>query len=462
MKRLLIFTIICTAISTAFAQTNNDSTVILENKANEKPMPKKAANGIHSFVGKDNVNLADSAQMYGTLLNNTPFENEFKFSPKFAIVGLDGQFFFSTGARMKFTASYDWNNPIKHPTELLPSKLSQALPGNEHLFQMSAGGSSIYFNIIGFPNSQNQVGLFINLGLDAENNNSYRLKAKNIYMRYRGILCGYNKSMYHDPEAEPYSIHDGEVASGDHSSVQINYQRAIGKRFSFGVGIELPSTSYTLPIYEGTTKDQVVAAMKNEYQRGPDFPRYINCSWGDKGHIRLSTVIRNITSYGIKSHTYVTGYGLKLSGHVQFKPFTIYGKVHGGRAIANYMTSDDGIGLDIVPSEELIVVPGEVYNGLKPTYSLGFIGGVQCNFSRKVFASANYSYIRNYIDPYTCAATQDYKDCLRHAQHLAVNVVWKISSLFNAGIEYAYATRTLESLNSVGCNSIAAIFLMTF
>mgnify|MGYP004446087629 FL=1 len=172
MKRLLIFTIICTAISTAFAQTNNDSTVILENKVNEKPMPKKAANGIHSFVGKDNVNLADSAQMYGTLLNNTPFENEFKFSPKFAIVGLDGQFFFSTGARMKFTASYDWNNPIKHPTELLPSKLSQALPGNEHLFQMSAGGSSIYFNIIGFPNSQNQVGLFINLGLDAENNNS--------------------------------------------------------------------------------------------------------------------------------------------------------------------------------------------------------------------------------------------------------------------------------------------------
>ena len=109
------------------------------------------------FVGKDKISLADSAKMYKTLLANSPFNQEFKYEPHFAIVGFKDQFYFSSGVRLRFTAALDWGNPVNNATGMGVDQLEPARNANKQLFQMSAGSSQIYFNIVGFPNTQNKV-----------------------------------------------------------------------------------------------------------------------------------------------------------------------------------------------------------------------------------------------------------------------------------------------------------------
>ena len=421
----------------------------LTTKAQESP--------IQVITNKEAINLADSAKMYKTLLQNTPIEPEFMYEPHFAIVGFNNKFYFSTGARLRFTACFDWGNPVDNPTEMGVDKIEKADEGNESRFQMSAGSSQIYFNIIGFPNTQNQVGLFVSLSLDANGNNSYHLKAGQVYMRYRNIQCGYATSLYNDRAAHTYSINNSRpCASGAHNSVQINYQRAFTKHLSFGVGLEIPNVSYTqyLPL-EILEEDKKV----NSYQKIPDVPLYLNYTFKGNDHIRLSAVLRNITY-----HNYITmktqhalGWGLKLTGSYTAGPFDLYATVQGGRAIANYIAGNYNKSLDLVPCKDYYS-----YGELSATLSLGYIAGIQYNFSPKVFASGIFSMLHNFIPRYQAAKNSSFEDQQKRALTVNANVVWRISDLFSAGVEYVFAQKINENNYSLSNNRVFGMFMMNF
>ena len=413
--------------------------------------------GVKVYVGKDKVSLADSARMYKVLLDNTPTEPQFMLEPRFAVLGLDGKFYFSIGSRLRFTASYDWGCPVSCPIGMSISKLVPAVLDNKDLFQMSAGTSNIYFNIVGFPHSSNQIGLFISLGLDAESNNTYRVKVSQIYMCYRNFQCGYAKSLYNDPVASAYTIDDnGPCSSGTIKSVLINYQRAFGKHFSFGAGVEIPRVSFTQSIPEGMKIEDVKTAVTMVHQRMPDFPLYVQWRWEKVGHLRLSAVLRNITFYNYMTakRTDVTGYGIKLTGTAKVGSWTFNGMIQGGSAIANYVNDNAGAGLDLVPCDE---------DGLlKPTKSIGAVASVQYNFTPKIFATAMYSYLQNDIPKYTCAATTSYNVHAKRGHSATVNLIWKISDLFSTGIEYVHAAKTNDLYGTLHNNRMYGMFMMNF
>ncbi|MCF0192450.1 MAG: hypothetical protein HUK05_03340, partial [Prevotella sp.] len=381
---------------------------------------------------KEEINLADSAEMYKTLLQNTPIETEFMYEPHFAIVGHNKNFYFSTGARLRFTTSFDWGNPVEHPNNMEVSRLEKADDGDESLFQMAAGTSQIYFNIIGFPHTQNQVGLFISLDLDANGNNSYHLKAGQIYMRYRNLQCGYAKSMYCDRNAQVFCINSARpCASNDHNSVQINYQRALTKNLSCGVGIEIPDVSYSQYIpCKAVNKQSGEDELVDAYQKKPDVPLYLNYTFGNSGHVRLSGVLRNISyhNYISQKTEYHLGWGLKLSGNYNTGAFEFYGTAQGGKGIANYITGNHGKGLDLVPDGDY-----ETNGKLSATGTFGCIGAVKYNITPKVFTTGVFSTLRNYTSSFQNTKSVSFDNRMRSALTVNANIVWRLSDIFSTG-----------------------------
>ena len=402
------------------------------------------------------VNIADSVQMYQTFLDNAPVEPEFMMVPRFAIVDTKGHFYFSTGARLNFMASFDWGNPITNPTDAGSDLLMPATPGNTRLFQMSAGESLLYFNIIGFPNTKNQIGLFVSLGMDKDSDNSYRIFANQVYMRYRGFQCGYATSLYNDRGADAYTIDGhGPCASGAHKAVQINYQHNIDN-WGFGVGVELPQVSYTQMLLDSTI--DVPSKTAKTFQRIPDVPLYASYTWENSSHIRLSAVFRDITYYNVvkEANNHVLGWGVKLSGSVHLGPVQIFAMTQGGHAISNYMKDNRNTGIDLVPGK------GESPDYLERTYSYGGVLGVQVDLTSAVFMTGSCSYMQNEVPEYEVPATINYQDHVRGALNASANVVWRISRIFSTGVEYVHVRNQKISGDKLYDNRVYAMFMMNF
>lgn len=410
---------------------------------------------IKTMFGGGDINLNDSIEAYRTLMDNIPVDPDFLYEPRFAIVGKDGAFYFSVGANLKFTTSYDWGNPVDDPGGLRVSAITKARPGDDQAFQMTAQSSNLYFNIVGFPSSANRVGFFVSFAMDGEPGNTYKLHSGHVYMRFRNFTFGYTSSMYNDKSADPYTIDGhGPCASGSHDNIQINYQRYLSRNIRVGASLELPKVSYTS--YIPANKDESFDSSPIR-QRVPDFPMYITYAIDNDRHIRLSTVLRSVTyrDYVAGQNRNLFGWGVKFTGSGRRGPLVYYLMAQTGKGIQSYLQDNQDLCLDLVPDDNR---PGR----LKKPFSWGGIVGLQYNFTDKLFASAVYSYMRNYVDRYTGNATNDYCDLFKYGNYALGNLIWQVSPLFRVGVEYVYGQKAVFSGTKLSNNRVYAMLMMSF
>lgn len=417
--------------------------------------PNRQGNGKLRYVMGDNVNISDSVNAYKLLFENIPLDKDFINDPIFAIVGKNRSFYFSVGANLKFTSCFDWGNPSNDPSGMSVSAITKAPPGDKSLYQMTAQGSNIYFNIIGFPSSANQIGLFISLAMDQDPGNSYKVHANNVYLRYHHFMFGYTSSLYNDKAADPYTIDGhGPIASGSHDNIQINYQRYLSSKIRIGAGIEAPKNDYSAYIPDNPGEDVSDPKLR---QRLPDVPLYVAYMFRTNSHVRLSTVLRCLTyrDHLAKENHSLFGGGLKLTGAIPVGPLVLYGMAQGGKGISSYLQENKDFGLDMVPDMNR---PGR----LVEPWSWGCIAGVQYNWRPNLFTTVVYSYLRNYMDPYTNGSALPYGDQMRYGQYALCNVVWQISPLFRTGIEYLYGQKNTFAPQCLSNNRVSAMLSMSF
>lgn len=417
--------------------------------------PNRKGTGKLRYVMGDNVNISDSVNAYKLLFENIPLDKDFINDPIFAIVGKNRSFYFSVGANLKFTSCFDWGNPSDDPSGMSAASLTKAAPGDNTAYQMTAQGSNVYFNIIGFPSSANQIGLFISLAMDQDPGNSYKVHASNVYMRYRCFTFGYTSSLYNDKAADPYTIDGhGPIASGSHDNIQVNYQRFLSQHVRIGASIEAPKNDYTAYLPDNSGEEVDRPKLR---QRLPDLPLYVTYLFNPHSHLRLSSVLRCLTyrdHVERKNHS-LLGCGLKLTGAAPVGPLVLYGMAQGGKGISSYIQENKDLGLDLVPDMSR---PGR----LKETWSWGCIAGVQCNWRPNLFSTVVYSYMRNYVDPYTNGSGIAYDEQMRYGQYALCNLVWQISPLFRTGIEYLHGQRNSFGHQRLSNNRVSALLSMSF
>lgn len=411
-------------------------------------------NELKYVVGTE-VNLTDSVNAYKLLYENIPQDNDFLNDPIFAIIGRKRYFYFSVGANLKLGLCYDWGNPSDNPQGMSVAEIQKAPPGDSQAFQITAQSSNIYFNIIGFPNSANQTGLFFSLALDGEPGNSYKVHADNAYLRYRGFTLGYTSSLYNDRAADPYTIDGhGPIASGGHNNVLVHYQKFVSKHIRLGLGIEAPTNDMSLYVPDGMEEDGV----RNVRQRVPDVPMYVTYAFNSSDHIRLSAIGRVLTyrDFVEGRNRNRFGWGLKLTGAATLGKTVVYGMAQGGKGISSYLQENRSMGLDLVPDMSR---PG----CLKEPVSWGTILGVQYNWRPNVFSTVVYSFIRNYVDPYgNTSFGIDYADQLKYGQYALANVMWRINRLLLVGAEYVYGQKNTFGRERLSNNRVSLQVAVSF
>ncbi len=420
--------------------------------------PNRSTRGELKYVVGDQVNITDSVNAYRMLGENQPVDNDFLNDPTFAIIGRDNSFYFSIGANLKFTASADWGNPCDDPGGVCVASLTRAADGDDRLYQMTANGSNLYLNIIGFPTTAHRVGLFMSLSVGQTASGGYNVNAGHIYMRYRDLTFGYTSSLYNDNAAEPYSVDShGPIASGGHSNIQANWQRYVSRHVRVGIGIEAPKADYTAyqpvdadgsPIYSGK------ATLR---QRVPDVPFYVNYSFTPRSHVRLSGIVRSIAYRDLVAgrDRYATAWGLKLTTAAPLGRFTLYGMAQAGHGTARYLQENRDLGLDLTPDPD---TPGR----LKASGAWGVIAALQYNWRPDLYSTAVYSYMRNYVDRYEGGDGLPYDSGLCYGNYAMANLIWQISPLFRAGLEWVYGQRVSFDRQRLADNRLAAMFTVTF
>ena len=376
----------------------------------------------------------DSVAVYESLLGNSP--TEFGSSvPRFAVIGKDRTFYLGIGGYVKATVGYDFGHVQDNPNEFFTSEIPMSQrKGNGGKVQFSAQQTSIFLNFVGLPGTDNQIGAFIGANLLGDD---YAPALQYAYLKYRGITAGYDKTLFSDPAATPPTIdYEGPNASTAVNNIVLNYRIDFGKKkqWSAGVGVEMPMMSVT----DADTYDDAArpfAAYKVN-QRVPDIPAFVQFSWADRSSwIRLSGVIRNMLYRNVKADRNIdkVGWGVQLSGViVPVSGLTFYYQGVYGEGIASYIQDMNGFGMDMLPAD------GSPYS-LKRTRSWGAYGGIQYDFSEKVFASATYSHVRNYADG--CVMPSAESGQYDYAQYIDANVFWNITNIFQAGVEYIYGRR---------------------
>lgn len=418
--------------------------------------PNRANGNKLKYVVGTEVNISDSVNAYRLLYENIPQDKDFLNDPVFAIVGRHRLFYFSVGANMKVGLNYDWGNPSDNPQGMSVAELQKASPGDSQAFQMTAQSSNIYFNVIGFPHTANNAGLFVSLALDGEPGNSYKVHADNVYFRFHGFTAGYTSSLYNDQSADPYTIDaHGPIASGFHSSILVNYQKFVSKHIRLGIGIEGPSNDYSYYLPDSRGDDDVEPNLR---QRVPDIPLYVTYAFNSSDHIRLSAIGRVLTyrNYVENRNFDKFGWGLKLTGSATFGHTVFYGMVQGGKGISSYIQENRGLGLDLVPDMSR---PGYLDSPL----SWGYMLGLQRNWRSNLYSTIVYSFMRNYVDSYTNASNGIvYADQLKYGQYALANVIWRYNRLMQFGVEYLYGQKNTFGKERIANNRLSLQVCISF
>lgn len=355
-------------------------------------------------------------------------------TPSFAFMSKERKYMMGVGGYVKGTVSMDFNGSINNAADFTTSLIPiNPLPGNDKLLQFNTNQSSLFYNLVSVSENKTRFGAYINMNFGGTN---YTPQIEDAYVTYGGLLLGRTTSIFTDAAAIPPTI-DSEGPNGltYKTNNVINYRSYWGKRkrFSTGIGLEMPTTDFTV------SKNQSVT---NQYI--PDIPSYIQYAWGknNSSHVRLSSIIRNVNYRNNiqDKNNIISTYACQLSGLINFKDkLTFYYQFAYGTGITTYIQDVSGLKLDFLPNN---VVDNQDKDAGKLDHvkSMAYYAGLQYNFTPRAFMSCTFSQVDiNVPDNYDDTAL--YKE----GYYLATNFFWYAKPNVQFGAEYLYGRRVNQN-----------------
>lgn len=363
-----------------------------------------------------------------TFKQNAPERFNAPKIPDFTFKSKGQKYMMGIGGYVKGTVSMDFNGAIDNAADFTTSAIPiNPLPGNDKLLQFNANQSSLFYNLVSLSDKKAKFGAYINMNFGGDN---YAPEIQDAYVTYGGWLLGTTTSMFTDAAAIPPTI-DSEGPNGliYKTNTVLNFRGHIGKHFMTGIGVEMPSTDFTV------SKDQNVV---NQYI--PDIPSFVQYSWGEnnENHVRLSSMIRNVNyrnNIQDKDHI-MTTYACQLSGLMTIKEkLVFYYQFVYGTGINTYIQDVSGLKLDFLPKYTENQHDKDA-GKLDHVKSMSYFAGLQYNFNKRTLMSCTFSQVD--IDvPDNYDNTSLYKE----GYYLATNFMWYAMPNVQLGAEYLYGKR---------------------
>ena len=265
---------------------------------------------------------------------------------------------------------------------------------------------------------------------------SNRIHLRHAYGMVDDFLIGQTWSTFGDLSSLPWTVDlDGPNNAVSERTIQIRYRRDVSKDFRWSVAVEAPSPEITSP-------DTLL--IKPAFQSFPDIIGRIrrDDNWG---HFQLAGVVRSINVRNIIGELqYLSGFGVLLSGNMKLvAQDEIYFQIVYGKAIARFVRSLSGKGLDVVYN------PGE-----QKFETLGVMGG---------FLSYSHNWQESLFSYLTVGLTNVINknfqptEALSFTQYVSTGLLWEPIEGTRVGLEYSFGRRINKNDDKGNANRISFI-----
>ena len=334
-------------------------------------------------------------------------------------------FSFAIGGDIALRAAYSFDRIVDN-IDMVPYNVPMKLtPADKQEIRMDATTSRLFIRGIANTQRLGQVHIFMDFDFRGGLTGSYTPRIRSGYVQMLGLTIGRDVSTFCDLTAAPTTIDfQGPNAYNFRFATMIRYERDfLDNHLKAGVAAEMPSVSGTY----GETLEAIP-------QRVPDFPIYLQYSWGENrdSHIRASAVFRDMYLYNKarSSEDDLFGWGVQFSGNIHITDYLeLFMNGIYGEGITRYINDLMGSELDFTPRPD---DPTRV----QTTPMFGWQAAAQINIMPNLFVSGGYSAVT------VCKKNGIYNDEMyRQGQYIFGNVFWNLTPRFVLGAEYLYAHR---------------------
>lgn len=382
----------------------------------------------HAKVYGDTVNIPERAIVLAGNPDNISHENvailysregmafDDPGAPRFLFLDRQGKVALGIGGYVEAIGMYDVDGAIDDngfTTYEIPTPFN---PAQRQRFGADASHSTIFLKLVAHDSRMGKIIVYVQTGFKSD----YGMKLKQAYVNIGHLTAGLARSTFADGEAQAPTI-DTQGPSGEVTAKNMlfQYKTKSYKGLTAAASVEMPDADYTL-----------ASGASAISQRFPDIPVYVQYSWSDDSHVRLSGILRQLSYRNLDAgkNNFVTGWGVHLSsvGHIGGE-LGYFGHVVYGKGIARYINDLSGFGYDLVPS----ATPGE----LKAPGMLAWTAGLSYNFTKRFFITANCSQTRVYDSRLIGPSSY------RYAQYATINAFYNITGDFQVGAEFVAGRR---------------------
>ena len=334
-------------------------------------------------------------------------------------------FSFAIGGDVALRAAYSFDRIVNN-IDMVPYNIPMTLtPADDQEIRMDASTSRIFIRGIANTKKLGQVHIFMDMDFRGGATGSYTPRIRSGYVQMLGLTIGRDVSTFCDLTAAPTTIDfQGPNAYNFRFATMIRYEHSfIDNHLKVGAAAEMPSVS-------GTYGETLMAIP----QRVPDFPIYLQYSWGENrdSHIRASAVFRDMYLYNNarSSEDDLFGWGVQFSGNIHItKYLELFMNGVYGEGVTRYINDLMGSGLDFTPR------PNDPTR-VQATPMYGWQAAAQINILPNLFVSGGYSTVS------VLKKNGTYSDSMyKQGQYIFGNVFWNLTPRFVLAAEYLYGSR---------------------
>ncbi|MBR2858803.1 MAG: porin [Alistipes sp.] len=334
-------------------------------------------------------------------------------------------FSFAIGGDVALRAAYSFDRIVDN-IDMVPYNIPMTLtPADDQEIRMDASTSRIFIRGIANTKKLGQVHIFMDVDFRGGAMGSYTPRIRSGYAQMLGFTIGRDVSTFCDLTAAPTTIDfQGPNAYNFRFATMIRYEHSfVDNHLKVGAAAEMPSVS-------GTYGETLMAIP----QRVPDFPVYLQYSWGENrdSHIRASAVFRDMYLYNKarSSEDDLFGWGVQFSGNIHItKYLELFMNGVYGEGVTRYINDLMGSGLDFTPR------PNDPTR-VQATPMYGWQAAAQINILPNLFVSGGYSTVS------VLKKNGTYSDSMyKQGQYIFGNVFWNLTPRFVLAAEYLYGSR---------------------
>lgn len=367
----------------------------------------------------------DTAGMHRDVVAVIYDSNDLRFhdpsAPRFLFLDRKGKIAFGIGGYLYATAAYNFAGSEDTGTSFIPSQLpTPADPDSRAALQFTARHSTIFFQLAGHSERFGTFSAFISTDFTGGSGNNHMMKLVQAYVRVGYVTMGLARSTFVDPSGIATVDTEGPCGALDSKIVHFEYAPQLSPNWSVAISAAMPSVNASTG--EGA---------RSIAQRVPDFPAYVQYSWGKSNHVRASAILRNMCYRNLESGrvSYATGYGVQLSGTSALGAgFSLTASAVYGRGLGSFVADMKPLGVDLIPSAS---TPGKLIAPRSFSYS----AGLRYDFCKKGFTTLAWGQAilgdRGGLDGST----------YRSGTYFSANVFYNIFEDCLLGLEYARGDR---------------------